>query len=319
MDSSAPPLDEIERAAAALGTTGFLIEKDWHVVRILHLLASRSWGDIELIFSGGTSLSKAHRLIQRFSEDVDFRVIQTATEDASRTTLRKRRSTMRDALAADLKQLNYTILDAESRDETRSFQMTLDYTRSASAAPGTRQEILLEVSFHPPELPVIECAVASYVGQNMSIAPEVPRIRCVNPNEIGADKLSAIAWRVVADRIQTKAGSYEPELMRHAHDLAALEARLLAAPEFGPLAERRIIDDLSRGGLEHLVTAEAVLSLLIDALGADERFPGDYENFVANHVFAPEPERIDFNRARSAVTRLATRVSSAGKDPGSAP
>ena len=51
-----------------------LIEKDYHISRILRALSRSSYGS-KIVFKGGTSLSKAYQLIDRFSEDVDFAVI----------------------------------------------------------------------------------------------------------------------------------------------------------------------------------------------------------------------------------------------------
>jgi len=47
------------------------IEKDWWVVQTLSALFSTEYAD-KLVFKGGTSLSKAWNLIERFSEDVDL-------------------------------------------------------------------------------------------------------------------------------------------------------------------------------------------------------------------------------------------------------
>lgn len=59
-------------SAARLGTTPAVIEKDFWVTWVL----ARLFGQAELarllMFKGGTSLSKAYRLIERFSEDIDL-------------------------------------------------------------------------------------------------------------------------------------------------------------------------------------------------------------------------------------------------------
>lgn len=49
------------------------VEKDWWVNAILVALSKTSWADV-LQFKGGTSLSKAWNLINRFSEDIDLAV-----------------------------------------------------------------------------------------------------------------------------------------------------------------------------------------------------------------------------------------------------
>ncbi len=47
------------------------IEKDWWVVRTLELVFDTSIAP-HTVFKGGTSLSKAWKLIDRFSEDIDL-------------------------------------------------------------------------------------------------------------------------------------------------------------------------------------------------------------------------------------------------------
>ena len=52
----------------------YLVEKDYYISMILKAL-SQSVHNAQIVFKGGTSLSKAFQLIDRFSEDVDFAVI----------------------------------------------------------------------------------------------------------------------------------------------------------------------------------------------------------------------------------------------------
>jgi Nucleotidyl transferase AbiEii toxin, Type IV TA system len=66
-----------QEATEVWATSPDLIEKDLMVCATLDVL----FGDISdatstLVFKGGTSLSKAHKLIQRFSEDVDLVVVR---------------------------------------------------------------------------------------------------------------------------------------------------------------------------------------------------------------------------------------------------
>ena len=52
-----------------LNTSPAIIEKDYYVTMILKALAKRV---PNLLFKGGTSLSKCHKIINRFSEDFDI-------------------------------------------------------------------------------------------------------------------------------------------------------------------------------------------------------------------------------------------------------
>jgi predicted nucleotidyltransferase component of viral defense system len=57
--------------AAEIGLPAAAIEKDWWVVRTLDLVFNSSIAP-HTVFKGGTSLSKAWNLIDRFSEDIDL-------------------------------------------------------------------------------------------------------------------------------------------------------------------------------------------------------------------------------------------------------
>lgn len=61
-------------AAAESGWPAYLLEKDIWVVWALQILGTDQQLLQSLTFKGGTSLSKAHGLIDRFSEDVDLTV-----------------------------------------------------------------------------------------------------------------------------------------------------------------------------------------------------------------------------------------------------
>ena len=61
----------LDVAALKTGRSAHLLEKDVWVVWVLSVLFSSSLSK-DLIFKGGTSLSKAYQVIDRFSEDIDL-------------------------------------------------------------------------------------------------------------------------------------------------------------------------------------------------------------------------------------------------------
>jgi len=63
-----------EKTAAAKGLPSEMIEKDFWVCWILKKLFSLNEINNELLFKGGTSLSKVYNLIERFSEDIDITI-----------------------------------------------------------------------------------------------------------------------------------------------------------------------------------------------------------------------------------------------------
>ena len=62
----------VELGAAETGLQEAIVEKDLWVCYLLDYLFHRSEFESSMIFKGGTSLSKAYHVIERFSEDVDL-------------------------------------------------------------------------------------------------------------------------------------------------------------------------------------------------------------------------------------------------------
>lgn len=63
--------DAIDLAYEQTGVMVQAIEKDYYVTMLLRLLAQRM---PYIVFKGGTSLSKCHKVIRRFSEDIDITI-----------------------------------------------------------------------------------------------------------------------------------------------------------------------------------------------------------------------------------------------------
>ncbi|MHC1691490.1 MAG: nucleotidyl transferase AbiEii/AbiGii toxin family protein [Sphaerochaetaceae bacterium] len=66
-------LDIFNEAETQKHIIGQAIEKDWWVCVILKVLFSSQYSD-NIVFKGGTSLSKGWHLIERFSEDIDIAI-----------------------------------------------------------------------------------------------------------------------------------------------------------------------------------------------------------------------------------------------------
>ncbi|AFY92439.1 nucleotidyl transferase AbiEii/AbiGii toxin family protein [Chamaesiphon minutus] len=65
-------IDTIDVLARKTRADPSFFEKDWYTTQLLDILSKIQDPRFQLVFSGGTSLSKAYQLIKRFSEDIDF-------------------------------------------------------------------------------------------------------------------------------------------------------------------------------------------------------------------------------------------------------
>lgn len=115
------------------GMTAFAVEKDWWVSRTLEIIFQMPIAK-HLVFKGGTSLSKAWKLINRFSEDIDLAIDREFFEgfggDISRTQVTRLRKTaglyttstffeeLKDAfLSKGFKDLDFKIIDTTESDQ----------------------------------------------------------------------------------------------------------------------------------------------------------------------------------------------------------
>ena len=63
----------LQATSAKMGYPDYAVEKDWWVTEILRVLDSMPVSE-NMVFKGGTSLSKAWGIINRFSEDIDLAI-----------------------------------------------------------------------------------------------------------------------------------------------------------------------------------------------------------------------------------------------------
>jgi hypothetical protein len=92
------------------------------------------------------------------------------------------------------------------------------------------------MSFEAPALPPTPRPIRSLIAKAQREPPEVADFPCVDAVETAADKLSALTWRVRA-RDRTRPND-DPTIIRHLHDLAALEQDVSSAPRFPDLVAR---------------------------------------------------------------------------------
>lgn len=162
-------LDELDvyvtKIAAHTGIPAAHLEKDLWVTEVLRgaTAASASTG-CSVIFKGGTSLSKAHRLIQRFSEDVDLIVV---LPDAGRMTKDKTLKEFVNA-AADSTGL---VPESDPNSTTRGVKRTSAFSYPANHASGAvKARVLMELGTRGGALPFRRLFVQPLVAEHAESA-----------------------------------------------------------------------------------------------------------------------------------------------------
>lgn len=306
--SNAPDARTLGLVAGALAVDEAFVEKDWYVVQAIRALVALGSADIAPVFSGGTSLLKGHGLIKRFSEDIDFKLaLSPAFLELSGNQRSKMLSKFKHALVAAWTEAGFTITDLVARNANGFIQIEMDYPSIIDNHDALRPHIQAEISAEPPKLAPHGKPVASFISQYRRLAPEIAETPCVAPVETAADKLSAFTWRML-DRDRASPTD-DPTIVRHLHDLAALEPIASASDDFPALLASTLVADSDRGNdvASRLPPADR-LSEMVGQLEGDTLYPDEYARFVGGMAFAGESEIPPFPMAVQAVTRLCRRL-----------
>lgn len=187
-------------------------------------------------------------------------------------------------------------------NEHRFFSADFNYRSTFAGGPGLRPHIQLEMSFETPALVPEARPLRSIVSRVLGKESEIAAFPCINPVETGANKLSALAWRVCVR--QRGAASDDPRIIRHAHDLAALEQRVSTAPGFVQVLRDSLTADTNRGGGRAPQDSRERLNRMLERLATDPLWAAEYDEFVQSVSFAPPERQISFQVALEAVRRL---------------
>lgn len=276
-------------------------------MRIIAALITVNTSDMRLVFSGGTSLSKGFGIIQRFSEDLDFKVILPQT-GFNRNECRSYRYQLVNALRQGSSEWSLNDNDIQSRNQGRFFNCQITYQHNFMPVTALRPHIKLEVMFKPPALPVEEKPLQSFIAQAMGQQPEVPAIACVSPIETAADKISALTWRVLSRSRSNKQD--DPTLIRHLHDLTALANFITAYQDFPNLVVTLLEEDAGRDKDLNLSTIPPIerLLLMLQYLADDPLYAEEYEYFVTGMSYAAEDERSSFNQALDTARHIVSHI-----------
>ena len=150
----------IMEAAKQVNLSEFIVEKDYWVTYLLKNLVKSEFAN-EFVFKGGTCLSKAYNLIERFSEDIDLLMIET-DKTQSKTQKEKRLVALREYIDS-LECLNCDKANSKRAQLYAAFKFIFP-TVSTNITDSVGKEILLEPGYRGGTVPEIQKKpITSYV------------------------------------------------------------------------------------------------------------------------------------------------------------
>lgn len=286
--------DTLSEIATELGVDVSFVEKDWYACQALKAISFIENENITIIFSGGTSLSKAHGLIQRFSEDLDFRC--RYTNAVSGNQQKKARSKLRQQIVNTVQSLADLEIKPEQMQVASNYiKFPLVYKSLFGRHQALRPHLEIEFSFTQPQLEPTTKSVTSFVNSFSGEEGEAS-IPCLSPTEIAADKLSALCWRVL--KRDRSSENDDPTLVRHIHDLCVL-IELISEDIKQFYSLFKASHDIDQGSAARQTGMPAIEAVgnMIEELKSDSLYQKEYEQFVASMSYAADEEQIHFDQA----------------------
>lgn len=218
------------------GIPDFAIEKDWWVVQTLHIIFQMDVKD-QLLFKGGTSLSKAWGLIERFSEDIDLALNREYLGFdpglISKTQVRKLReksfefvtTTFYETLQIAFKQHGFedVTFDFENLGDGDQDPVSIlvNYPYVTEYEEYVFPRVKVELGGRSLVDPFTNREIVSFIGELYPDRPfaDTPiTIPCVNPERTYLEKLFLLheEFQLQEDKIRVK------RLSRHLYDLTKI-------------------------------------------------------------------------------------------------
>jgi len=243
------------------------VEKDYWIMHCLYGLQQLKFA---FQLKGGTSLSKGHQIIGRFSEDIDILIEPPAGQDVktgknqNSSTQIKTRTDFYDWLARSIKIDGISTVERDTEFDDvpryRSAGIKLTYPTTVEAMEGLRDGVLLEVGFDtvaPNEPKDISSWVYDYAAGKVDIIDNRAKaVPCYDPRYTFVEKLQTVSTKF---RHQQEDGTDPIAFMRHYYDIYEL---------------------LQRDDVQDFIGTEPY------AKHKDDRFPNaDNQNIAENQAF----------------------------------
>lgn len=269
-----------------------VVEKDYYVTLILKELKERL---PFVVFKGGTSLSKCHKVIKRFSEDIDVTIDTKLTQGQM--------GKVKDAIKEVAKQLG---LDIPNIDETRSRRSYNKYLLSYKTVLGDlsgalETMVILETSFIEVSFPTVIIPVHSYLGDMLQVEePKLVENFGLKPFEMKVQGLD----RTLADKVFAICDYYLKKDVRrhsrHIYDIYKLLPLVPQTEEFKALV-REVRNVRATKSICPSAQPNINVPKLLKQLVVDEIYKDDYESITSRIL----EENVCYETAIEAVKTIA--------------
>jgi len=297
----------LDDVAAELGISEpSLVEKDFHVTQILAVLSKFQSEEFELIFAGGTCLSKTVQSLGRMSEDIDFKLIPlnkdyNPTPSRLRAKLREAKHQISDLIS----QGGYIgeVINAENGN--RHVEWEIKYNPILIPVDALRPLIQVETTYCEHFEHHAKQSFGSMVAGVMNYELEVASFTCVDATHTVAEKMLSLLRRIAG--VTRDIPWQDDRLVRHVYDIHTLSSNdLIIRSQFITILESVMQWDANRFESKNPEFKQDPIGecrIALKALETEGLYSQNYEDFLGPLVYTEEAET-DFKVALSSVSEL---------------
>jgi predicted nucleotidyltransferase component of viral defense system len=269
------------------------VEKDWVIVRAMKAIEIFKADGVSCVLGGGTSLSKGHKLIKRFSEDLDFKVVNAGN------IKRSKRREIRHAFIDEMRKVDgFSVTDIRTRNEGKNCCFYIDFSAITDIPSFLRKALKIEIFFDEENIEYekkqIKTFISEYMGYNFDT-----ELNCVTPFYTAGDKFSALMWRLFENNTQI-----DYTLLRHLHDLYALSGHYQNKEKFKTRV-LEIFESKDKERVDDGVQFKDIVRSTCDKLSNNQIYKDEYRRYVSSMCYAPKREYISYEDALSHLQKIA--------------
>jgi hypothetical protein len=187
----------MQASSKKLNILPVFIEKDYWITLVLKRLSESRYND-NVVFKGGTSLSKGHKLINRFSEDIDIAIIHVPemTGNKIKTLIRD----VEKAVVSDLSEIPDSPVTSKG-SRFRKSVYAYPKTGENRFYQGVSDNLIVEINAFANSSSYQKCDIDCFVGLflTMNNQPELIRKYGLQPFSINVlDKKQTLVEKMVS-------------------------------------------------------------------------------------------------------------------------